>query len=161
VCWSGVLQCVAMCCNVVEHTTGWSSAMRRSTLQCSAACCSCMLQRVAVRCSTYEVRAQALQCVAVCCSGVLQCVAVWCSVLQQCVAVCGSTCGVTAQTLQFVNGIHVPLRCLWKVCESFTSWNLDDSLRQWHVDDAVCSWVTSSSPCGVCKEFVTNLVCDI
>jgi len=61
-----MLQCVAVCCRV---------------LQCSVVCRS-VLQYVAVCCSV-------LQCVAVCYS-VLYCVAVWCNVLQ-CIAVC---CGV-------------------------------------------------------------------
>ena len=84
-----LMQCVAVCCNV---------------LQC--ACCSiswggihdCMvnaedkgevifvMQCVAVCCSVLQCQ----QCVAVCCS-VLQCVAVCCSVLQ-CVAVCVAAC---------------------------------------------------------------------
>jgi len=51
-------------------------------LQCVAVCCS-VLQRVAVRCSNgYTVCCSVLQCVAVCCS-VLQYVAVCCSVLQR------------------------------------------------------------------------------
>ena len=53
-----MLQCVAVCCSV---------------LQCS------MLQYVAVCCSVEQLAV--LQCVAVCCS-VLQCVAAFCSVLQ-------------------------------------------------------------------------------
>ena len=62
---SCLLQCVAVCCSMLQYV---------------AVCCS-VLQCVAVRCSV-------LQCVAMCCS-VLQCVAVCCSVLQ-CVAVCCS-----------------------------------------------------------------------
>jgi len=64
-----MLQCVAMCCNV---------------LQCVAMCCSAS-QCVALCCSV-------LQGVAVCCS-VLQCVTVPCSVVR-CVAVCYSGCNV-------------------------------------------------------------------
>ena len=59
-----LLQCVAVCCSVVQCGAVWCSV-----LQCVAVCCS------------------VLQCGAVWCS-VLQCVAVCCSVLQ-CVAVCG------------------------------------------------------------------------
>ena len=69
---SRVLQCVAVCCSVLQCVA--------VLLQCVAVCYS-VLQCVAVRCSV-------LQCVAVCYS-VLQCVAVCCSVLQ-CVAVCWS-----------------------------------------------------------------------
>jgi len=58
-----VLQCVAICCNV---------------LRCVAVCCT-VLPCVAIRCS-------ALQCVALCCN-VLPFVAVRCNVLQ-CVAMC-------------------------------------------------------------------------
>ena len=57
-----MLQCVAVCCSVLQRV-----AVCCSVLQCVAVCCS-MLQCVAARCSV-------LQCVAVCRS-VLQCVAV-------------------------------------------------------------------------------------
>jgi len=55
-CYINVLQCVAMCCNV---------------LQCCVAGCCRVLQGVAVRCSTLQyvaVRCSLLQSVAVCCS---------------------------------------------------------------------------------------------
>ena len=53
-----VLQCVAVCCSVLQFVVVYYSA-----LQCTAACCS-VLQRVVV------------------CGSVLQRVAVYCSVLQ-------------------------------------------------------------------------------
>ena len=68
-----LLQCVAVCCNVVQHGAVWCSVM-----QCVAVRCS-VVQRVAVCCSV-------LQCGAACCS-VSQCIAVCRSALQ-CVAVC-------------------------------------------------------------------------
>ena len=53
------LQCIAVCCNVLQ-----SAAPCRSVLQCVAVCCR-VLQGVAVRCSV-------VQCGAMCCT-VLQC----------------------------------------------------------------------------------------
>ena len=126
--WYGVLQCVAVCCSMLQ-----SVAVRRSVLQYVAVCCSiysmCMIpwrvsvRRVAICCSM-------LQCVAVCCSAlhcvavlvrrvwsrgmyplrVLQCTTERCSALQ-CVAVCCSVlqfelhrvaeqCTVLLRTLQ-------------------------------------------------------------
>jgi len=62
-----VLQCVAVCCSVLQCDDDGEDVEWRqlccSALQCVTLCCS------------------VLQCVAVCCS-VLQCVAVCCSVLQ-------------------------------------------------------------------------------
>jgi len=100
--WRPLLQCVAVCCSVLQWVTVSCSGLqcetksdgrhgsdgehclsgddRCSVLQCVAVCCS-VLQCVAVCCSV-------LQCAAVCCSG-LQCAAVFCSVLH-CVAVCCS-----------------------------------------------------------------------
>ena len=75
-----VLQCVVMCCRLLQCVAGcsWRSVplARQVLLQRVAVCCS-VLQRVAVCCSV-------LQCVAACCS-VLQC----CSVSQG-VALCRS-----------------------------------------------------------------------
>jgi len=62
-----VLQCVTLCCSVLQF------AQTVPYVQCNAVCCI------------------ALQCVAVCCN-VLQCVAVCCSVLQ-----CGAVCSDFAQ----------------------------------------------------------------
>ena len=59
----GVLQCVAVCCSVLQCVAGYMTCYT----SCLVVCCSM------------------LQCVAVCCS-VLQCAAAYCSVLQ-CVAV--------------------------------------------------------------------------
>jgi len=53
--YCSVLQCVALCCSVLQCGT-----MYCSVLQCVAVCCS-VLQCVAVRCSVS-------QCVAVCCN---------------------------------------------------------------------------------------------
>jgi len=55
-----VLQCVAVCCSVLQHTT--EVGMHSGALHCVAVCCS------------------VLQCDVVCCS-VLRYVAVCCSVL--------------------------------------------------------------------------------
>ena len=69
-----VLQCVAVCCNVVLCDAVWFSASVVLFLSTSKGAFEVyMLQCVAVR---YSV----LQCVALCCF-VLQCVAVCCSVL--------------------------------------------------------------------------------
>ena len=79
------MQCVAVCCSVLQRV-----AVCCSSLQCVAVCCSA-LHCIAVCCSVLQcvaVCCSVLQCVAVCCS-VLQCVAVHCSVLQ-CAAVCCS-----------------------------------------------------------------------
>jgi len=64
-----MLQCVTVCCSVLQYV-----AVRYSMLQCVAVCCSA-LQYVAVRC----IMLWCLQYVAVQCS-MLQCVAVFCSV---------------------------------------------------------------------------------
>ena len=72
------LQCVAVCCSLLQFV-----AVCCSVLQCVAVCCS-VLQCIAVCCSVLQC---VLQCVAVCCS-VLQRVAVCCSVLQRVVACC-------------------------------------------------------------------------
>jgi len=89
--FSGVLQCVAVWCSVVQcgavWCTGvvqcaatilkscWSERRGRSSFWCVAVCCS-VLQCVAMRCSV-------VQCGAAWCS-VVQCGAVWCSVGVQC-----------------------------------------------------------------------------
>ena len=110
-----MLQCVAVCCSVLQCVTKQSTTTRhtrpvtnlkssvthqKSVLQCVAVWCS-VLQCVAVCCSVLQcvvVYCNVLQCVAVCCSvlqsvaeccSVLQCAAVCCSVLR-CVAVCCS-----------------------------------------------------------------------
>jgi len=106
-----VLQCVAVCCSVLQSKVHTVSVLTRQET-CMVVCCS-VLPCVAVRCSlvqsgafqgTHSISTQkrrdvygsVLQSVAVCCR-VLSCVAVWCSVLQcvavrcsalQCVAVC-------------------------------------------------------------------------
>ena len=80
--YSSVLQCVAVCCSVLQCAAG-----RSNMLPCGAVCCR-VVQCVAV-CSNV------LRCVAVCCSaslgvakvylfctGVLQCTAVCCNVPQ-------------------------------------------------------------------------------
>jgi len=97
-----VLQCVAVCCSVMQRV-----AVSCSELQCVAVCCG-VLQRVVLQCVTslgfvqlsvyavvlcVAVRCSVLQCVAVSCN-MLQCVAVCCNV-SQCNEVC---CGV----LQYV-----------------------------------------------------------
>ena len=70
-CW---YVCVAVCCI--------------SVLQCVAVCCS-VLQFVATRATRRRLTCPSLSCwlVCVCCS-VLQCVAVWCSVVQHCAVCC-------------------------------------------------------------------------
>jgi len=105
-----VLQCVAVCCRMINECTFRenlstlsilcvdSVLQQHCTLTVFAVCCS-VLQRVAMCCSVLQCVAaccNVLHCVAVCCSvlqrvaaccSMLQCGAVWCSVLQ-CVAVC-------------------------------------------------------------------------
>ena len=71
-----MLQCVAVCCRVLQSEVHTVSVLSRQET-CMGVCYS-VLQCVAVCRSV-------VKCVAVCCS-VLQCVAVWCSMLQ-CVAV--------------------------------------------------------------------------
>ena len=76
-----MLQCVAVCCHVLQYVPIGKNLFYR----CITVCCS-VLQCVAVR-PTLHVCFSVLQCVTVCCS-VLQCVAVrpilhvCCSVLQ-------------------------------------------------------------------------------
>jgi len=91
-----VLQCVAVCCSMLQCVAVRSVVAECcSVLQCVAVCCSvlqCPLrQDVAKNDSTCVCCVTAccsmLQCVAVCsidaeCCSVLQCVAVYCSVLQ-------------------------------------------------------------------------------
>ena len=132
-CCSSVLQCVVVCCSVLQcRNDGTHVHMSKvsmfwvyvctSVLQCVVLVCCSVLQCVAVCCSV-------LQCVAVqeswhththeqgehvigyvCCS-VLQCVAVCCSIVLRCIAVC---CSV----MQYRNdGAHVHMS---KVRLSFT-----------------------------------------
>jgi len=84
-----VLQCVVVCCSVMQRGAAWLSVVQCvaqydsgscSVVQCGAVYC------VLRACSPLMLGRSMLQYVAVCCS-VLQCVAVCCSVLQ-CVAVC-------------------------------------------------------------------------
>jgi len=100
-----VLQCVTVCCSVLQCVAGQSTyrvsgcATSTCTLQCGVVCCS-VLHCVAVCCSVLQGKVLTtclgvsatptcmLQCVAVCYSvAVRTSVAVRCSVLQ-CVAVC-------------------------------------------------------------------------
>jgi len=75
----GVMQCVAVCCSVLQSMWRPSRMKHSSVLQCVL---QCVLQDL-------------LQCVAVCCS-VLQCVVIYLAPLsheiQQCVAVCCKVC---------------------------------------------------------------------
>jgi len=101
-----VLQCVAVCCSVVQCLPveldmcvqatfpqcfpKFPRTLPEYVLMCVDVCCN-LLQCVTVCCSVLRcvtVCSSVLQCVAVCLS-VLRCVAVCCSVLQ-CVAVCCS-----------------------------------------------------------------------
>jgi len=102
--FTGVLQCVAVCCSV---------------LQCVAACYSVLqpdlfgsftnaLQRVTVHCSVLQ-RVAALQCVEACCS-VLQRVAACCSVLK-CI------CSVLQPNL-FSSSFNVMLQCVQQHLQS-------------------------------------------
>ena len=80
-----LLQCVALCCSVLQRvTTCYSLSLCASgycTVLWGVQICCRVMQCASVCCSVCSV----LQCVAVCCS-VLQCVAVCCTMLQ-CVAV--------------------------------------------------------------------------
>jgi len=94
------LQCVAVCCSVLQGVAVRCSALQ--CVKCVAVCCSmlqCRPQRCAISpgldsSSSASYHTSVLQCVAACCT-VLQCVALCCSVLQ-CVAVC---CSVLQQRL--------------------------------------------------------------
>jgi len=128
-----VLQCVTVCCSVLqsvavikhgtaatvfqwlrlhksiqqsEFVNGMYCSVLHYVAECVAVCCS-VLQRVAVCCSV-------LQCVAVCCS-VLQRVAVCCSVLQ-----CVAYMAVRAQEISWIYRVCVccsVLQCV-AVCRS-------------------------------------------
>jgi len=124
VAWYSELQCVAVCCSVLQTAIKrfpevWEKTIAihldwrcitmelrySSVLQRVAACCS-VLQCIAVCCSV-------LPCVAVCCS-VLQCVAVYCSARQceccsvlQCVAMCCSVLQRVAACCSVVQCIKV------------------------------------------------------
>jgi len=80
---SGVLQCVAVCCSVLQ--CGASEAARANA--------SDVLQRIVVFCSVVypQMLLTLLQCAAVCCS-VLQCNVVCCSVLQYVAVSCSVLC---------------------------------------------------------------------
>jgi len=83
------LQCVAVCCSVLQCVAVPCVAVCGS-VQCVAVCCS-VFQCVAASCSALQyvaVCCRVLPCVALC-GSVRQCVAMCCSVLQ-CVAVCRS-----------------------------------------------------------------------
>ena len=100
--YTGVLQCVAVCCSVLQCVAACCSV-----LQCVAVCCS-VLPCVAACCSVLRcdaVRCSVLQCLAVCRS-VLQCAAVCCSVLQ-CAAVCRSSSSVLQCVAVCVVGVCV------------------------------------------------------
>jgi len=140
-----VLQCVALCCSVLQRIAVWEVRYRChdpsgcfgatvavwcSVLQCVAVCC-CVRGTSSVPPSLDTLCCSVLQSVAACCSGlqcaryvfsatiprdvVLQCVAVCCSVLQ-CVAVC---CNVL-QCESYVLGATIPrdvvLRCVAVCC---------------------------------------------
>ena len=106
-----MLQCVAVCCSMVQR-----AAVCCSVLQCVAVFCS-VLQCVAVCCNVLQcVAVLQLTCVRACvsCTGihvlqcVAQCVAVWCSVLQ-CAAVC---CSVLQRAVAFCS----VLKCVAVCC---------------------------------------------
>jgi len=114
-----VLQCVAVCCSVLQ----WPPLQNVSCpplyiLQCIAVCCS-VLQYVAVCCSVLHCMCRvlhytfcsALQCVAVCCS-MLQCVAVCCSGLHyMCRVLHSLVClQVVALLLSLLRSSFIPVR---------------------------------------------------
>jgi len=143
--WYSVLQCVAVCCNVLKyfgvcviHTCDMDRHLQQdrhgprrqflccSKLQCAAVCCS-MLQCVAVCCSV-------LQCVVVCFSA-MQCVSstrvTWTGIfsktvtahvvksLLQCIAVCCSVLQLVAvccSALQCVAVCCSVLQCVAVCC---------------------------------------------
>jgi len=74
--WCSVLQCVAVCCNVLqcEEERDVVVEMYGVVYLCGVGCCS-VLQSAVVCCSV-------LQSAVVCCS-VMQCVAVCCSYLEE------------------------------------------------------------------------------
>ena len=110
-----MLQCVAVCCSVLQrvalnilstitgaHAVENACIVCCSVLQCVAVCCS-VLQCVAVCCSACTITgAHTIENAYMMCCSVMQCVAVCCSVLQ-CVAVCCSTYTITwARTVENV-----------------------------------------------------------
>jgi len=117
-----VLQCVAVCCSVLAHLQSptclglWYVAVCCSVMQCVAVCCS-VLQCIAVTCSV-------MQCATVCCS-VLQYGAVRCSVLQ-CVALCRHICVLQCGAkfdLQWILKLKfVGLFCLVSVKRDVRTW---------------------------------------
>ena len=92
------MQCVAVCCSVlqcvavkksIKRLFCWAAvAVSCSVLPCVAVCCSVLQRDPQLRSTSMATsvalhrEGRVLQCVAVCCS-VLQCVAVCCSVLQR------------------------------------------------------------------------------
>ena len=98
---NALVQCVAVCINVLQCTAvSYTGCNRR------VACCSAFSQVSYTHVSA--VCCSALRCVTVWCS-VLQCVAVYCSVLQ-CIAVCCNALG--SRTLQRLNDKRVDAVCL-------------------------------------------------
>jgi len=92
-----VLQCVVVCCSVLQRESCRTYEMRHGRGAAHSRClkivCCSLLPYVAVCCSVLQCVAvfrSVWQCVAVC-GSVLQCVAVWCSVVH-CVAAQGTSC---------------------------------------------------------------------
>jgi len=126
-----VLQCVTVCCSVLQAANSQAHSVCYSVLQCVAVCCRPPTHRltpcVAVCCSVLQCVAgcqltgslRVLQCVTVCCS-VLQCV-VECGSVWQCVTVCCTKvadhpsalqCVAVAGVLQCVAGFCCVLQCI-------------------------------------------------
>ena len=90
-CKTCMLQCVAMCCSVLQCVAVCSAGAVPRVLQCVVVCLN-VLQCVTVCCSVFSRRS------ASCHTWMMQCVAVCCSALQ-CVAVCGNVlqCGAVRE----------------------------------------------------------------
>jgi len=107
-----VLQCVAVCCRVLQGDAGWCSVMQRDAV------CLSVLHYVALCCAVLHCAAlccTVLRCFALCCT-VLHCVAL-CYTVLQCVAVWESslTDVAVSHTCQLHTWCSV-LQCVWVCC---------------------------------------------
>jgi len=131
---SRVLQCVAVCCSVLQcvlitrwslaHTSlgSWLKAVCCSVLQCVAVCCS-VLQCVAV-CADHEMKSRAYVIRIVTRSRVLQCV---CWSVLKCVAVCCSVCWSRDQVSHTLQ--HTATHCNW-TRQTHVTWLVN--VQAWH-----------------------------
>jgi len=141
-----VLQCVAVCCSVLQAANSQAHSVCCSVLQCVAVCCRLPTHRL-TPCVT--VCHSVLQCVAVCCR-VWQCVAVCDGVLHQscrspqCIAVCCSCwcVAVCGGVLLCVAVHHSDLKCVLCVVVCFSVLLCVERVLQ-----VCCRFVTNLSKC--------------